>query len=123
MVFSPLETGPFWMTEAKREETCHDRIFEEEKTREFTKEELLKVLQKERGVSARGKKAAIQAIALEHGLPIWETIQIVVEGWEGKPKGFLQVLWECGIVDETRLSEYTINGWQNGYGVVDKPLP
>jgi hypothetical protein len=44
MVFSPLETGPFWMTEAKREETCHDRIFEEEKTREFTKEELLKVL-------------------------------------------------------------------------------
>jgi hypothetical protein len=63
MVFSPLETGPFWMTEAQREETRHDRILEEEITREFTKEELLKVLKKERGVSAKGKKAAIQAIA------------------------------------------------------------
>ncbi len=111
------------MTEAQREETRHDRILEEEKTQEFTKEEQLKVLKKEQGVSAKGNKAAIQPIAQEHGLPIRETTQIVVEGWEGKPKGFLQVLWECGIVDETRLSEYTINGWQNGYGVVDKPLP
>jgi hypothetical protein len=120
MVFSPLETGPFWMTEAQREETRHDRILEEEKTREFTKDELLKVLKKERGVSAKGKKAAIQAIAQEHGLPIRETTQIVVDGWEGKPKGLLQVLWERGIVDETRLLEYTINGRQNGYGVVNK---
>ena len=26
MVFSPLDTGPFWMTEAQREETRHDRL-------------------------------------------------------------------------------------------------
>ena len=108
------------MTEAQREETRHDRILEEEKTQEFTKEEQLKVLKKEQGVSAKGKKAAIQAIAQEHGLPVWETTQIVVDGWEGKPKGLLQVLWERGIVDETRLSEYIINGRQNGYGVLDK---
>jgi hypothetical protein len=25
MVFNPLETGPFWMTEAQREETRHDQ--------------------------------------------------------------------------------------------------
>jgi hypothetical protein len=120
MVFSPLETGPSWMTEAQREETRHDRILEEEKTREFTKDELLEVLKKEQGVSAKGKKAAIQAIAQEHGLPIRETTQIVVEGWEGIPKGLLQVLWERGIVNETRLLDYTINGRQNGYCVVDK---
>ena len=86
---------------------------------EFTKDKLLNVL-KEQGVSAKGKKAAIQTIAQEHGLPIRETTQIVVEGWEGKPKGLLQVLWERVIVDKTRLSEYTINGRQNGYDVVDK---
>ena len=97
MVFSPLETGPFWMTEAQREETRHDRILEEEKTREFTKDELLKVLKKERGVSAKGKKAAIQAIAQEHGLPIWETTQIVVEGWEGKPKGLHRFFGNAGL--------------------------
>ena len=62
----------------------------------------------------------MQTIVQVHGLPIRETTQIVVEGWEGKPKGLLQVLWERGIVDEKRLSEYTINGRQNRYDVVDK---
>ena len=119
MVFSPLESGPFWMTDAQKEETRHDRILDEATTRDFTKDELLKVL-KERGVSAKGKKAAIQIIAQEHGLPIRETTQKVIEGWEGKPKGLLQVLWERGIVDASKLSEYTINGRQNGYGVIDK---
>jgi hypothetical protein len=38
----------------------------------------------------------------------------------GKTKRPPQVLWERGIVDETRLSEYIINGRQNGYGVLDK---
>jgi hypothetical protein len=31
MVFSTLETGPFWMTKAQREETRDDQILEEEK--------------------------------------------------------------------------------------------
>ena len=119
MVFSATDSGPFWMTEVQREETRHDQILDEPTTREFTKDELVRAL-KARGVSAKGRKPAVQKIAQEHGLPIKETKPKVVEGWEAKPKGLLQVLWERGIVDESRLSDYTINGRQNGYGIVDK---
>ena len=86
MVFNPMESGPFWMTKVQRVEARQDQILDEPTTREFTKDELLKVLKKEQEVSAKGKKAAIQAIALEHDLPIWETTQIVVKQWEGNQK-------------------------------------
>ena len=28
------------------------------------------------------------------------------QGWEGKQKGLLQVLWERGWIDESKLDEY-----------------
>ena len=43
--------------------------FDEATSRDFTKDELEKVL-KELGVCAKDKKAALQIIAKEHGLPI-----------------------------------------------------
>ncbi len=47
-----------------------------------------------------------------------EEISRVVEGWEGKPKGMLQVLWEQGFINtenglkKTYLS-YSIKGFRN----------
>ena len=70
---------------------------------------------KERGIVAKGKKEAVVKIAQEHGLPIEEVKSKIVEGWEGKAKGLLQVLWERGLVDETKLSAYTLNGKQNAF--------
>jgi hypothetical protein len=53
--------------------------FDEATSRDFTKDELEKVL-KELGVCAKDKKAALQIIAKEHGLPIQQTKQKVIEG-------------------------------------------
>ena len=59
---------------------------------------------------AKGKKQAIQSKAQEHNLPrIEETKAKVIEGWENKPKGLLQILWERGFIDELRLENYTLN--------------
>jgi hypothetical protein len=33
----------------------------------------------------------------------------VKKGWEGQPKGLLQVLWERGWIDEGRLDRYTMD--------------
>ncbi len=38
------------------------------------------------------------------------------EGWEGKPKGMLQVLWEQGWVDEQQWQDYTVNGKKDTLG-------
>jgi hypothetical protein len=43
-----------------------------------------------------------------------------VEGWEGKQKGLLQILWERGFVDVNNLSAYTVDGKKDEYGVIQK---
>ena len=45
----------------------------------------------------------------------------VLEGWEGKPKGLLQVLWERGWIDDTdgkAYNNYTIAGRKNEFNLI-----
>ncbi len=42
--------------------------------------------------------------------------QTIEEGWEGKLKGMLEILWEQGWIDEGRLQDYTINGQKDALG-------
>ena len=45
-----------------------------------------------------------------------EEIPKVTEGWEGKPKGMMQVLWERGFIDKNNLQQYTLDGKKDGHG-------
>ncbi len=38
------------------------------------------------------------------------------EGWIGKPKGVLQILFERGWFDETKIQDYTMNGKKDSLG-------
>ena len=62
-----------------------------------------------KGIIVKGDKAAIQAQIHEQNLPVEETKQKTIKGWEGKLKGLLQVLWEQGWIDVTKLCHYTMN--------------
>ncbi len=45
----------------------------------------------------------------------------IIEGWERKPNGLLQVLWERGWIDNTdnkAYQKYTISGWKNEFNLV-----
>lgn len=44
------------------------------------------------------------------------TEEFVVEGWEGKAKGMLQILWERGFIDSNKLDQYTVDGRKDDYG-------
>jgi hypothetical protein len=67
----------------------------------------------------KGNKKTLVQRCQEHDLPVSETKIKTIEGWEGKPKGSLQALWERGWIDESNLSKYTVAGRKDGYGVVD----
>jgi hypothetical protein len=43
---------------------------------------------------SKGKKSRATNSVQAKQLPIEEELDEVVEGWEGKPKGMLQILWE-----------------------------
>ena len=53
----------------------------------------------------------VQTLALEHNLPIEYTHKKVQEGWNLKPKGMIQILWERGFINPNKsVREYTVNG-------------
>jgi hypothetical protein len=64
-------------------------------TKEYTKPQLIQLLERERGiVSPKGNKQKIQDMARQAGLPLTYEKREVIQGWEGKPKGMEQILWE-----------------------------
>ena len=52
--------------------------------------------------------AELQQIATNHNIDTKIQKTRVKKGWEGQPKGLLQVLWERGWIDEGQLEKYTI---------------
>jgi hypothetical protein len=55
----------------------------------------------------RGKqhsKLELQCFAAKNSLPLRISRPAVKYGWLGMPKGLLQVLWERGLIDATKLS-------------------
>ena len=48
---------------------------------------------------AKGRKDELQILCKQNNIPIEEELDEVLEGWEGKLKGMLQLLWERGFVD------------------------
>jgi hypothetical protein len=65
------------------------------------------------------RKVDLQKKAQEHGLDLKYEEEEVIEGWYGKPKGLLQVLWEHGFIDESRHDDYRKTmpkGWKKDDG-------
>jgi hypothetical protein len=52
----------------------------------------------------------LQIFARHHCIDVFEEKQGVLAGWQGKPKGLLQVLWERGLLLEVSLMKYTLDG-------------
>ena len=50
------------------------------------------------------------ATHLCHGIDLFEDKEGIIGGWQGKPKGLLQVLWERGLISEVSLEKYTLEG-------------
>ncbi len=58
------------------------------------------------GKLGRESSEELQELARKRNILTNKDVQSIQQGWEGKQKGLLQVLWECGWIDESKLSEY-----------------
>ena len=54
-----------------------------------------------------------------HQIAIVKTVEKIKEGWEGKTKGLLQVLFERGLLDASNLKRYSLTGKKDDLGTVD----
>jgi hypothetical protein len=110
MVSASSNAGPLVMTAAEKELNRNDRKKGKKIKRFRNKRDLQKDLQAN-DVSAMGGKDDLQVLCKNKDIPIEEEIDEVIEGWEGKPKGMLQILWERGFIDPAKKKEdYTMDG-------------
>jgi hypothetical protein len=59
--------------------------------------------------NASGSLKQLQQLSTALDLPITKQVDIVKEGWAGKPKGALQILWERGYIDPSKkASDYNM---------------
>jgi hypothetical protein len=110
------DVGPFNLTETQREACRWDRPTDKFETKDKTKERLIADLTAKGARLQTGKlytKKKLQEFSSDSGVDLQFQRQIIEEGWEGKPKGMLQILWERGLIDIGRLQEYTIGGKKN----------
>jgi hypothetical protein len=112
MVFQDTDDA-FWMSTEECENTRLDKQVQDKvKTRTLQKDELKKRLE-EKGLPVRGTAKDLIKRAEENGISSKVTMAKVVEGWQGKAKGLMQILWERGLIDDRNLEKYTMNGQQD----------
>jgi adenine C2-methylase RlmN of 23S rRNA A2503 and tRNA A37 len=105
MYFLEGDNGPFWMTMALQAKTKHDRQLGTARPRNKTKIELLKDLRQSGYDTTKQRYRKDDLMALCGQRDIFVIIKEcgVKEGWFGKPKGMLQILWEHGWIDATKV--------------------
>ncbi len=91
--FQPEDVGPFWMTNQERERKHHDFIKPGMKLVKRTKKELIQLL-KDKGIDTMGKADEIKKTTENHGILTMIKEVKKEEGWVGKPKGMLQIIWQ-----------------------------
>jgi hypothetical protein len=98
MVLQEGYLGPFDMSEADREASKFDFPTGDTTTKKRRKDAMENNL-KAKGVRARGSRNVIVRLCKQNDIPHKITTAKIKEGWGGKPKGVLQILWERGFID------------------------
>ena len=121
MQYHEEDDGPFYLNAAERIAKKYDKPTGKKKQRKYIKGELLAMLKSKGFELPPGTHVKkVEEKCAELGVSIKTPEEdAIAEGWMGKPKGMMQVLWEHGYIDETHLKQYTVNGKKDAYGVID----
>jgi hypothetical protein len=115
MQFLPSDVGPCWMSEEKREATRKDRPSGKTKKIQRKVADLKKDLQA-KGLLGLGDKKELQRLCLLNDVPFEMSMEGIIEGWEGRAKGMLQILFERGMIDPLKMTDYTVDGRNDAFG-------
>ena len=102
MQFLPSDAGPCWMSGAQREATRKDRPSGKTVKSARRVAELKKDLQA-KGVLGTGDRKELRQLCALNDVPIFIESPGISEGWEGKAKGTLQILFERDSSTHQRL--------------------
>jgi hypothetical protein len=110
MFFSDTDEGPFYLSSAEKQRRKYDKNTGKLRKRYILKENLIKMLKDMNIINPTGMLKPLQDQCTALNLPITCTKEIIEEGWVGKPKGSLQILYERGWIDPANWKQYTEKG-------------
>jgi hypothetical protein len=88
MVFRPSDNKPYRMTPEERQQTRKDHSGTTVIIKEYTKPQQIKILQQKGIDNPKGSKQQIKNMAERAGIALTYQKQDILEGWEGKQKGW-----------------------------------
>jgi hypothetical protein len=116
-VFKEEDSGPINLTNRMREERRYDKVVGKKEV-QLSKDELMHNLVQVGINKPLGSRQKLQLLCQQNNLPIKKQVDKVIEGWVGKPKGSLQLLYERGWIDIDKINQYTVNGRVDEYGSI-----
>jgi hypothetical protein len=105
--------GHFWMSREEAERTRKDRVVGVEIKEKSVTDLIRDLKNKNVQVGKTKKKARLVEMANAAGISLQKRVETIVPGWEKKPKGMLQILWERGFIypkAKNPTKHYTIDG-------------
>jgi hypothetical protein len=120
MCFLPTDSGPFYLTPAENISRRVDQRRHGTRTRALKREKLVEMLKEMGIVNPIGNVKQLQAQCKGLDLPTTSTEDNIIEGWVGKPKGSLQILYERGWIDPNDWKQYTNKGKMSDMGILMK---
>ena len=111
LTFTYGDAGPFYLSDEEREGLKFDVFSGEKKTKQKTKKMLVDEI-KMTGYQIQGhlSKDELERIAALKNVELTNGHCVKKEGWMGKSKGLLQILWERGFIDENNINLYSLKG-------------
>ena len=103
--FQEEDEGPYYLSDTERQQKKYDtptgRLLSKNKTKKQLATELVSLGLVD-VMQLPTTLAELKAKATEHDIDLKIETQLIVEGWNGKPKGLNQICWEGGLLDPTQ---------------------
>ena len=111
MQYNQDDIGPFHLSKQKREELKFDCETNENEIKKYTHAQLIDMIgAKTNQTHVGGSYQQILDLAKELDIPTEYKRTKIQEGWFGKPKGMIQILWERGFINPNKsVRDYTKN--------------
>jgi hypothetical protein len=118
MVYKGTDPGPFYMGTAERESRREDKKNGKVVSKYIKRSKLIEMLKVMKVMAPVGclQKLRKQCVLLD--LPIKYSEESLEEGWVGKPKGSLQLLYERGWIRKSEWRRYTEKGQLDEMGII-----
>ena len=110
MFFSSNDTGPCYMSDCQRNKHKFDINSGKLVEKNHTNSELVSKLKQHGIINPVGGRSKLVEQCLKLGISTKYSEEAISEGWSGKPKGSLQVLFERGWLNPDKIHMYTKNG-------------